>query len=241
MKPVATATAATTGPVELPSVPRPPAGWAGLDLLGVALVLFVALALARRLRGRSAPAVELVTVGIFMVAALVRLSVVRPELGYAAAVAAAVVAAVLVATVGVEVFWGLVVRFDPAFGVGAQVVVDDVEGRIRRLRARWVEIETSDGWVVRTPFRRLYRGVRVRSAGHRTAVPVRFELPVSGDAAAARARAWDLVLSSPWANLTPPPEIEVDDGGETLRVEAYTFGREGRSRLVADVRSAWGS
>jgi small-conductance mechanosensitive channel len=155
--------------------------------------------------------------------------------------AVVVLAAISVAVVGFEIFWALVVRFDAALGVGARVVVDGLEGRIRRLRWRWVEIETSDGWIIRVPHRRLYRDVRLRSAGHRTALSVRFELPVADDAdvAAARARARELVLCSPWSNLSPAPEIEVDDGGGTLRVEAYTFGREGRSRLVADVRSAW--
>ena len=155
--------------------------------------------------------------------------------------AGVVLASILVATVGVEIFWALVVRFDAALGAGARVVVDGLEGRIRRLRWRWVEIETSDGWIVRIPHRRLYRDVRLRGAGHRTALSVRFDLPVPDDAdvGAARARARELVLCSPWSNLSPAPEVEVDDGGATLRVEAYTFGREGRSRLVADVRSAW--
>jgi hypothetical protein len=157
--------------------------------------------------------------------------------------AAVVLAASLVAAIGIELFWALVVRLDPALAIGAQVVVDDLEGRVRRLRWRWVELETSDGWIMRMPHRRLYRGVRVRSAGHRTALSVRFELPVPDDkdVSVARARARELVLCSPWTNLSPTPEIEVDDGGATLRVEAYTFGREGRSRLVADVRSAWWS
>lgn len=219
-----------------------PIGGVGFEIILAALAVGATIFLVRRFRRRSAPGAEAVAWGGFILACVLRLALVDPQMRLGGAVLVALLGLGLSATVGVEIAWGLAVRLDPALRVGTQIVVDDLEGRIRRLRSRWVEVETSDGWLVRVPYRRLSRGIRIRSAGHRTALPVRFELeiPPDGDVAAARVRARELVLCSPWANLSPAPEVEVDEGGRpVLRVEAYTFGREGRSRLVADVLSAW--
>jgi len=210
-------------------------------IVGAALSM-VAILLVRRWRGRAAPGPEaLVWVG-FAFACAARLAFVDPRAAWALGIVAVALGALLAVTIGVDLGWGLAIRLDPAFGLGNQIVVDGVEGRIWRIRACWVEVETADGWLARVPHRRLGKAARIRSARHRTAVPVRFELdlPPDGDVGAARARAKELVLCSPWANLSPPPEVEIEDVGRAvLRVEAYTFGREGRSRLVADVVSAW--
>jgi hypothetical protein len=234
---------ATQALAPLAAVHRGPTGLAvALELALVATVAIVVLSVLRRRSDASGSGIQLTVVFAFTAYAAFRLTGFDPALRAGAVVLLAVLGFVVVAALGVEVFWGVAVRLDPAFGLGTQVVLDDVEGRIRRLRARWVEVETSDGWLARIPYRRLHHGVRIRSARHRAALPVRFELEVPSemDFSAARDRARTLVLCSPWASLDPGPEIEVDDAGRgVLKVEAHTFAREGRSRLVADVRSAW--
>ncbi len=235
----------TTASATVPtSPPGPTVLGVAAELSVVAMVVLLGVFLARRVRGRSAPGPEALAWSVVIVGSLVRVAQLEPGLRPWILVPLTGIALVFVASLGVDFFFGLAARLDPMLAEGTQVRVEDVEGRIQRLGLRFVEVESSDGWVFRIGYRRFLREIRIRSAPQRTAVAVRLDLlvPPEDSVAAARGRLHELVLSSPWCILSSQAEVDVaerPDGTPILRLVAYTFGREGRSRLLSDVLAGW--
>jgi hypothetical protein len=157
------------------------------------------------------------------------------------ALALAGLGAALLWFMGRDVAWGLWVR--RRVPEGAQLRVGDMEGRVRALRARGLELE-SEGWVRHVPYRALLGPFSVRRDSRRSVFPVQLELPVptGTDLGGARQRLREWVLCSPWASLDVPPRVEVvgaTDEPPRFRVQAATFVPEGVSQLQAHVRGAW--
>lgn len=164
-----------------------------------------------------------------------------------------VVYAILAAVVlGVAVLWGalrdvaagLVFVAERPFDVGEVVRVAGQEGQVRRLRLRFLEIETADGRRVQVPYREISGTTGVRAGGRRVAhaVVLDLELPVGFEPTEALRIAREIAASSPWAVLGLAPRVELSttsEGRSVVRVEGFAFDAEVRSDLHADLLAGW--
>lgn len=234
--------------VEPPTVPSGPTLFSlFVEDLIAALVLAVALvaadALLRALgRGRRDPRILPIAWTVFGLGVLLRWIQVWPQGSWVVAASVAIFAVPLMWTVGRDVVLGPWVQ--ARVREGALVRIDGVEGRVRAVRARGIELET-EGWIRFVPYRSMLGTVAFRSTTiRRNAFPVQVEVEVdgAGDLAKAQERLRELVLCSPWASMEARPRVEVSTGSDDrirVRVEAATFSPEGVAALQGHVRSAW--
>jgi len=142
-----------------------------------------------------------------------------------------------------DVAAGLVFAAERPFDVGDVVRIGDVEGQVRRLRMRVLELETPSGDRVQVPYRAAVGTTDVRSGGRRVAhaVRVELELPEGADPAEALRVAKELAASSPWAVLGLAPRVSIGRGdrGPVIEIEAYAFDRNVQASLHADLLRGW--
>ena len=143
-----------------------------------------------------------------------------------------------------DVAAGLIFAAERPFDVGDVVRVAGIEGQVRGLRLRFLELDTSDGRRVQIPYREVVGTTDVRSGGARVANAVRLDLdlPATVDPTRALDAARELAASSPWAVLAAPPRVQLESRGEgrnVIAVEGYAFDAEVQSALHADLLSGW--
>lgn len=145
-------------------------------------------------------------------------------------------------TLGRDLTWGWWVR--NRVPEGSQLRVGSVEGRVRALGWRGLEMEL-DGWVRHVPYRALFGDFSVRASTKRSTFAVQFDLDIPDEGielGAARQRLRELILCSPWAALHAEPRVEVMEGADgtpRFRIQAAAVVPEGVSPLHSDIRSAW--
>ena len=143
-----------------------------------------------------------------------------------------------------DVAAGLVFASERPFDVGDVVRVGGVEGQVRRLRMRVLELETADGDRVQIPYREAVGTTDVRSGGRRVAHAVRvvLDLPDGADPSEALKLARELAASSPWSVLGVSPRVQLGsapDGRPTVEIEGYAFDRTVQASLHADLLGGW--
>lgn len=133
---------------------------------------------------------------------------------------------------------GMFIKAGELCEVGDRVTVDQHHGVVRQLRYRVLTLVTDDGDEVVIPYGRLSRRSIVRTpraeGAHRYAFEL--ELPESLDPIAAIAQIKQLALSSHWASVTHPPQVEVL-GGRHVRVLTFALSREHGGAIEALVRT----
>lgn len=187
---------------------------------------FLPLRRSRRLRfGRLVPLLEVGLAAAAVVAVAALILEARPA---AFAVVAGAVAALLVAAAWFavrDVVAGALLRAEDAYEPGQWIRVGDVEGRIRNVGTRTVDIEREDGARVRIPYTRLAGAPLIRAgrtedaSSHTFTVELPADRPPVRVLPAIRAAARNCFFVS----ATREPHIHVTTGAEAHRYEVTVF------------------
>ncbi|MDP7111168.1 MAG: mechanosensitive ion channel [Myxococcota bacterium] len=133
---------------------------------------------------------------------------------------------------------GLVLRAEGALRLGDRVQIGDLDGTVRRLGARSLDLELAGGERVVLGYRAARDAVIVRQQGLRLATAARFRVALSdGTSLAAAHRAIRrAVLLQPWVPGAAEPRLDDVDGGIEVTVPVLGAGRD--AEVAAAVRLA---
>lgn len=211
-----------------------------LALAGVrALVGVLPLSQAQRsLLARVLPVVELSVMGVY---AAVTVPALFGTGTVASAAAALVLAAVLLASWGPlrDVVSGVVVKAGGALHVGDTVSVGGVEGSVRRIGLRVLELETGEGAEALVPFSEVARHPVVRTPKVAGSYRHRFSVPGPPEERVGEAKQLirEVALLSHWSQVARDPEIHFGDSG-TLEVQVFPIDPGRGPDVEASVRAA---
>jgi small-conductance mechanosensitive channel len=138
---------------------------------------------------------------------------------------------------------GIVLRVEGSIEVGRTVRVPHVDGLVRRIGYRAVEIETDDGALVRLPFSRIAQASLVTAAVGLRAHTFTLEVPRDRPLGRILSEIPTLALLSPWSSLTRMPRVELrseTNENYLLEITTYSLDPAYASRIEATVRQTLG-
>ncbi len=137
-----------------------------------------------------------------------------------------------------DVIAGLILKAEDAYEINQRIKLPSVEGKIRRLGHRSLEIETADGQIVKIPYGRIAGAERILSDPRGTGRGYAFQIsaPASMAPEQAAERLRRAALNSPWSSVTKEPRVRFlgeQEGRYRFEVVAYPLG-EAYSRKVEE-------
>jgi small-conductance mechanosensitive channel len=206
-----------------------------LAVVGMGLVVLATVWMLRRastlLAGRRRAGYRRVLPLVEVILVAGALIVVAGLLGAQPGEFAAVVVAVVALLVGTswfalrDVVAGAVLRTEDAFETGQWIRAEGVEGRIREVGVRTLEVEREDGTRVRLPYSRVASSPLVRAgraedpAGHTFSITLPLELGPARMTPVIRAAA----RNSFYVSATRPPQVHATSGPDGHRYDVTVF------------------
>lgn len=137
-----------------------------------------------------------------------------------------------------DVIAGIILKAEDAYEINQRIKLPSVEGKIRRLGHRSLEIETAEGQIVKIPYGRIAGEERILSDPRETGRSYAFQVsaPASMAPEQAAERLRRAALNSPWSSVTKEPRVRFlgeQEGRYRFEVVAYPLG-EAYSRKVEE-------
>jgi len=122
---------------------------------------------------------------------------------------------------------GVFIKMEGSYPTNSWIRVRNVEGRIKRMHLRTMEIETEKGETVHIPFSVINKEISVKSNPIESIVSHTFQVSVSKELNLQECKDTLItaLMNSHWASLKKEPMVKLLDesnGSYTLRVTAYT-------------------
>ena len=139
-----------------------------------------------------------------------------------------------------DIVAGAVLRAEDAFETGQWIRVEDVEGRVRQVGVRTLELERDDGTSVRIPYARITTSRLVRAGRAEDASSHTFTLELPADRAPVRVL--PIIRAAArncfFVSATRAPHVQVLSGGDVNRyvVTVFTLDRVFVPEIEAAVR-----
>jgi len=123
---------------------------------------------------------------------------------------------------------GIIIKLEGSYAINGWIRINNVEGRIKKLRYRSIEIESEKGETVNIPYSMINREIRVKSHPVESIKSHTFEIevPKSLEFKEYKEKIRTVLLNSHWASLKKEPKIKLlreDNGSLLLQVTAYTL------------------